>query len=173
MNDDYEKETPREVAEARELVNSLTSGVMVAAAPTASDVQVFIRNQNWKLGIIATLLFVVGISGTWFSAGGRAASRDSFNSTSIQLANQARNACITELRNEGLDAIGRAIVEGLQAQKSALIDRDRAATLTHLDAFDQAVLDRQANADATEPDALDERCGPPILSLDDLPGGSG
>lgn len=137
-------------------------------AVTSDDLRRFIRSQNIKALVVAIPLLIVGAVSLVFAGMGLEASRDSASATKISLANNERNVCITGLRNEGLDAIGRVIVEGLLVQKAALVDSDTAAAREHLRLFEEAVVDRQANADATQPDALNEICGPPILNKDDV-----
>lgn len=143
------------------------------ATPSAEHVRLILRAQNIKLAVGAVVLVALGGIAAFYAVAGAAASRDSNDATSASLANNARNACITERRNAELDAIGRAIVEGLQAQKSLLIDRESAAGNAHLEAFDVAVTDRQAAADALAPEVLNAEapvgCGPPVLSRADLP----
>jgi hypothetical protein len=141
---------------------------------TADELRVVMRGQNIK-GALAflALLLLVGFT-AWLAGGGRTASIDNRNSTKVQLAQNARNNCLTERRNAELDAVGREIDAGLKAQKAALVVDDQVELAKQLARFDKASAERDDAAASLKPDVLDQPppigCGPAILSLDDLDG---
>lgn len=144
------------------------------ATPSANEVRLLMRAQNTKLAMGAIVVIALLVVTVWFSASGRAASRDSFNSTSIALANAPRSACITERRNAELDAIGDANAALGLALIAGLVTDDSAEALSQVSAFREAEQRRQRVSESMAPDVLDlppseGGCGPPILSLDDLP----
>lgn len=143
------------------------------ASPTADHVRIIMRAQNIKLALGAFVLAVVGGLGVYYSAGGKAASDDSYNATSASLAGNARNACITERRNLQADALGRISISANQAEVAGLVTGDDAEALRQLQLFKEAVADWTAASESLAPGVLDQEppvgCGPPILSLDDLP----
>lgn len=140
---------------------------------TSDDVRAVLRSQNRKVALLAVPLLILGGLTVRYSVQSSASSSDSFNATSSQLANNARSACITERRSAQSDAIGRATIAGLRAQIAAFIADDDAEALRQVGLVEQAAEDFTAASESLLPETVDEEpplgCGPPILSLEDLP----
>lgn len=141
--------------------------------PTAQEVRDLMRGANWKVMLLAAALVIVIVPTVWFSASSRAASRDSFNATSVGLADNARTACISSRRNEQLDAMGDSIAALGLAQIAGLIADDQPEALRQIAAFQEADARRIRVSESLDPAVIDlpeddGGCGPPVLSLDDL-----
>lgn len=146
----------------------------VLAQLTEHDVRRLIQGQNrWYVAGLVLIIVMVGFT-AWLAGGGRAASRDNLNATSVSLANNGRNACITDLRNEQLAAqgaelaaLGRALIAGLVADNPTEVQHQVSlfeAAATRQDAAAKASRPEQLNADPA-----DGGCGPPITDVNQLP----
>lgn len=139
---------------------------------THADVSALMRNQNWKLGAgFLAVLLLVGIT-AWLAGGGRSAAEDNLNATRIQLANNERNACVSERRNAQAAAVGDMVEHGLAAQKAGLVDRDDARLTEELRLYAVAVKARHDADVSLSPEVLNEPppqgCGAPITTVDQL-----
>lgn len=143
------------------------------STPTAEDVRAMVKATNRRTLVYALALLGLVVGVVWYTAGGRAASIDSNNSTKIQLANNARNDCLRERRDALLTASGWANIEANNAEASGLLDGDDAAAEAHREAYDRWVAKYDAAARSLEAKILRQPppvgCGPVIASLDDIP----
>lgn len=141
-------------------------------APTAEDLRRIMRNQNWKTLLVAIPLILLGAGSIFFSSSGRDAAQDSYSATSVQLANNERNDCITKRRNAELDAFGQAVIAGLRAQKAGLLDDNEAEVDAQVQILDNAATARDLAAKSLTPDVINQPpplgCGPPIVTVHDL-----
>lgn len=146
--------------------------VHIVDTPSADDVRQLFRRANRWVAFGFLLLLVVGGVTVYYAAGGRAASKDNLNATSVQLANGARNACITERRNAQAEAIGRETIAAHRAQAAGLLEHNEAEA-----AKQAAIVAKNAALWETATKSLSQEvlnqkppvgCGPPILTIQDL-----
>lgn len=143
-------------------------------APTAEDVRAMVAatNRRTLIGAVALLLLVVGV--VWFTAGGRAASIDSKNSTKVALANNERQACISDRAaveadagHDRDDALGLALYDYFILGET---EQARAQGETMKDAIARRIEASKARArDQVNRPVSEGGCGPVIDSLDDIP----
>lgn len=144
--------------------------------PSAEEWHERTKAMNRRTLMYAAALVVVLVFSVWalvYTAGAKAASVDSNNSTKVGLANNTRNGCITERRNAQADALGRLTIEANDAEASGLLDEDEAAAREHRRLYDAWVVKWLEATRALSPDVLDKPpplgCGPVISSLEDIP----
>lgn len=146
-----------------------------SATPSAHDVKAMMRSQNIRFGLGLLAILIVTSLGAFLAGDSRAASRDSFNSTAVVLANNERNACITLRRNVQSEAMGKLTIAANNAEVAGLIDRNLEEVRRQRDLYDQAVLEwfaaTQSLSDEVLNSPVDEGgCGPVIRTLADLQG---
>ncbi len=147
--------------------------IPASETPSAVDVHEMMRQSNRRVGIgIAVLVLFVSI-GMWFSFQSSAASEDSFNATSVQLANSARNACISDRRTDQDKAIGRIVIASNRALVAGAVRDDDTEAFRQVDLLEEAIGDWEIATEALRTEVVDldpslGGCGAPILSLKDL-----
>jgi hypothetical protein len=159
-------------------VTDLPTGETMQPTPSAQDVERMMRGQNMRFAVgLAVVLLLVGYT-AWLAGGGRAAARDNVTATNASLANNARNACITERRNLQSEAAGDMLRHGLKAQIAGLVEQDGAEARAEISETEAATERWQHATDTLRPEQLNAPiaeggCGPPILTVSDLPDGDG
>lgn len=141
--------------------------------PSADEVRAIMRSQNWKVALLAIAFLLMGGASIWFSATGRSAAQNSADTTSAALANNARNACIEERRNEEIRALGVMLSASARAQIAGLLLDDDAETARQVARFEEADRVRAEAAASLDSDVVSKAppigCGPPITEPSDIP----